>query len=116
MIEDIEEVMQKNRLTEYPYACVDIRNLHSRFTNRIQIWSRARDFAEKYVRDHEQDLRTRYGSAYLAITEDNGVIDYDNDRTNLLARVFADGLDYIIINTIDNLINVANVPATGVVI
>ena len=43
---------------------------------------------KKYVREHEQELRRKYGNYYIAVLGEVGVIDYDeNDRFALSERI-----------------------------
>lgn len=42
--------------------------------------------AKAYVRENEQELRSKYGDNYVAVTP-IGVIDYDESETELAKRV-----------------------------
>ncbi len=63
--------------------------------------------AVNYVKQNENELRAKYGTAYIAVMEDCGVIDRDNNELNLLDRTHRNTYTkkFILINTIEDIIN-----------
>jgi hypothetical protein len=68
------------------------------------------DYARPYIKNNEVELRANYGSLYIAIIENEGVVDYDSDLLKLSKRVFEESKHkyrgkMAIIGTIDGLLN-----------
>ncbi len=70
-------------------------------------WKERSQRAVNYVKQNEFELRRKYGNDYIAIMEDCGVIDRDNDRFKLIERISKNTYTekFIFIYNLENIIN-----------
>lgn len=55
----------------------------------VRAFEKTRHYARMYVREHCEELERQYGERYLAIAENAGVIDSDENKFLLIKRLQA---------------------------
>lgn len=69
----------------------------------LQEFERTLAYARLYIRDNQEEFKTRYEGRYLAIALNEGVIDSDEDRISLIRRLQVSNDKRSMV--IDNIIN-----------
>lgn len=57
------------------------------YQKQLELWEEGRKRAVEYVRQNKHDIREKYGTDYIAVMEDCGVIDRDADKFRLAKRI-----------------------------
>ncbi len=69
------------------------------------MFERTSFYARKYVSQNVDELKRNYGLKYLAIALDEGVVDSDENKFNLIKRLQDKGDERsVILDTIENLL------------
>ena len=77
------------------------------YQKNLKLWKEGWKRAVDYVKQNESDLRKIYGTDYIAVMEDYGVIDRDNDEFKLAEWIQKNTYTekFILISNIEDIIN-----------
>lgn len=71
----------------------------------VKAFEKTNAYARQYVMDHREELERKYGQRFIAIAENEGIIDSDENRFSLIKRLQkSNDQRSILVDNISNLI------------